>query len=916
MEPPTENTNTGPFPVAGLVNSAWLSAIVTNLPQGVVLEDNNHSIQITNQQLCDLFHVKVKAADLTGKRTSVLFRELHEVFEDPIAYSKRTRTLVRLGQPSHKEVVKLKDGRMLLRDYIPIKENDRITGHLWMYSEETERIRSEALLQEQQKFYEDILNSLPSDIAVFSPDHRYLYVNPVGVKDPEMRKWLVGKTDFDYCIYRGKDIALAERRHAVFSDIIASGKEKEWEEKFINKNGEVEYHLRKMSPLYDEHGQLVWVIGYSVNITERKKIEEKIQLSERRYRDLFNYSQAIICTHDLKGRLLSGNSAFSEILGYDESELVGKDIRDFLPEEDRPAYDDFYLKSISSGNNKIKGLFKIRHKTGRKVYLLYQNYRVEESSEGDAYIIAFAQDVTDRINVEKELKVAKRLTEETARNKERFLANMSHEIRTPMNGIIGITSFLQKTRLDEQQRSYLNIIQESAHDLLSIINDILDLEKLGTGNVQLEKIPFDIVAKTRSTMKLFELPAADHGTKIEFTNHLGEECWVNGDPTRFNQIMNNLLSNAVKFTSNGQITIEAHFTEETLGVPSLDFSIRDSGIGMDPANVQQIFQPFTQAYPETTRKYGGTGLGLAITKNLVELQRGKIWVETAPGKGSAFHFSIPCEYSNETEKQKGKDTQYNNRLGKLQVLLAEDNEVNQMLTKAILAQIGFETKVAATGREALDLMAANEFDVVLMDIQMPELNGLEATQMIRQMPGHKGTIPVIALTANALAGEETKYLSAGMNGYLTKPFSEAALYHVIESALNRNNDQKTQTDTPDMQAHNNETLYDLTLVNELARGNQEFIVNLSKIFVDTVPVTAAEMVQACAQEDWEQVGKLAHKLKSTIDTLGIHSLKDDIRLLEKNGKNKQDLESIPPMVAKTDSVISQVTAQLRSAFNL
>lgn len=922
MGTPSE-INTAFNPLTGIANNAWLSAVVANLPQGVILEDDGHVIQLANLRLCDLFDLKISPEELTGKTSAGLFTEINSLFDTPGDYIERIKFLVREKKASHKEVVKLKDGRILLRDYIPLSQDGIVTGHMWMYSEETERIKAEALLQEQQKFYEDVLNSIPSDIAVFSPDHHYLYINPVGLRDPELRKWLIGKTDFDYCMMRGKDVSFAQKRRDAFNDIVASGKEVEWEERIVNRQGEVEYHLRKMSPLYDEHGELVWMIGYSVNITERKKFEEKIQLSEKRYRDLFNYSQALICTHDLQGNFLSVNPSMLEITGYEEQEIIGRNLKDFLLPEDKHGVDDFYLKAFSEGNNTVKGIFRILNKAGRKVYLLYQNYKVEESPDSEAYIIGFSQDVSDRIKAERELKIAKKITEETARNKERFLANMSHEIRTPMNGIIGITSFLQKTPINEQQKSYLDIIDQSAHDLLTIINDILDLEKIGTGKIELEKIPFDIIAKTITVTKLFELIAKEKGFDIILENKIGEKLCIIGDPTRFNQSMNNLISNAVKFTHEGKIVVRAEIEKETPSDITLIFSVQDTGIGIDPSNVTKIFQPFTQAYPETTRKYGGTGLGLAITKNLVEVQGGKIWVDSVPRQGSTFHFSITYEKCKDSQKKfLEPKAAVKNELGDLRILLAEDNPVNQLLTSGMLDFLGFKVKVAANGNEAVEFLDTEDFDLILMDIQMPEKNGFEATKEIRSSQDHnRRNIPIIALTANALQGEEKKYMEAGMNGYLTKPFTEAGLYETIADVYNKTTSFASLNFEPIKQEimtqpGSEEKLYDLSLVSELARGNTEFIMNLAKIFIDTVPPTSKEMSEACDQKKWEQVGKLAHKLKSTIDTMCINSLKDDIRVIEKSGKEQTNLDKLPGLVEKANNIILTAAGQLKAEFKL
>ncbi len=883
--------------------------------QAALVSDNSGSVQLVNENFCQLFDLPVSSKELTGTSVAEVWRRISLNADDPKEFLPAIESISKSSEASTDILLHFQKNKIVSGKHIPLEDNGNLLGYVWQFNDVTEQYKAEQLLKEQRTFYEEVLDSIPSDIAVFSPDHKYLYINPVGLKDPEIRKWLIGKDDFEYCEKRGKDISFAQNRRDIFNEIITSGNEKEWEES-INKLGKIEHYLRRLRPIFNDRNELVWIIGYGLDITDRKQFEKRIQLSEKRYRDLFDFSQAIICTHDMQGNFLTANPSLLEVLGYELEDIIGKNIQSFLVEEDRLPFEDLYLNSIKE-NNKVRGIFKVLHKNGSKVYLLYQNYRVEESPEDEAYIIAFSQDITDRIKAEKELKEAKKITEEIAKNKERFLANMSHEIRTPMNGIIGITSFLQKTELNEEQRSYLNIVQESSNDLLTIINDILDLEKVGAGQIQLENIPFDIVRKTTTIIKLFEITAKNKGVEINFDNLVGDSLYIKGDPTRFNQVLNNLISNAVKFTSKGSVNIKAEKLQESENEIKLQFSVTDTGIGIDPNNVEKIFQPFTQAYPETTRMYGGTGLGLAITKNLIELQGGTIWVNTEPKKGSTFSFSISFEKPGEEEIQTKDRNSITNTLGKLNILVAEDNEVNQVLTTGILEQLGFNPSSARNGVEVLELIKKEDYDVVLMDIQMPEMNGYDATKVIRSFSNEKKNTPIVALTANALKGEDN-YFAAGMNGYLTKPFTEVALYQVIEKVIKDKENFIYQNNAIMSQNLQSETekLYDLTMVSELARGNQEFIMNLSKIFIETVPPTAKEMVEACEQKKWEQMGKLAHKLKSTIDTMNIASLKDDIRAIEKNGKEQKNLDVTVTMVENADKVIRQVSDQLKAEFNL
>lgn len=769
--------------VDNMTSNVWLSLLVSSLPDATLVTDQHRNILIANQLFCDLFGIKKSPADLTGYSAGELLSDISGNIADMVTVTNRIFSLYESRKAADGDEVRLKDGRIILRSHRPIQLKEQFIGHLWTYHDETENLRISQQLNEQKTFYEDILNNIPADVAIFSPSHHYLFLNPVAIRDADLRKWLIGKTDADYCIIRGKDMAIAEKRRAIFKKITADRRDHSWEEKLKNRQGEDHYMLRKMSPVYDEQGNLKLIIGYGVDITEQKKIEEQITLSEKKYRDLFNNSQAIICTHDMNGRLLDVNPALCELLGVKATELTGTNIKDVLPDTDLPMFEDMYIPSIVNNKN-VKGLFRIIGPAGKRLYLLYQNYYVTLPDQ-PPYVVAFAQDVTDRIKAEKELKAAKKNTDANAQAKEKFLANMSHEIRTPMSGILGIAALLQKTTLNLEQREYVGLLQDSAQNLLNIINDILDLGKITAGEIVLERIEFDIITKISSILQLFHVSAGDKKLALYFNNQAGSRFPVIGDPTRFTQILNNLLSNAIKFTHAGSIELYAGIEDENEEEAILHFYVKDSGIGIDENKLIQIFQPFTQAYADTTRKYGGTGLGLAITQNLIELQQGQIWVESKPKKGSTFHFVItyskpPRSMKAVVETDISKPVRVSNQLGQLKVLLAEDNDINQLLAKSILQYWGFETKVATNGNEALHLLKQENFDIILMDIQMPEKSGIEAAEEIRALPDPvKNQVPIIALTANALKGEEIRYFAAGMNDYLTKPFNEHELYTVI-----------------------------------------------------------------------------------------------------------------------------------------
>jgi PAS domain S-box-containing protein len=913
----------------GLTGNLPLQHILVNLPMAIMLADDQFNITFANHHFCELFNIQLLSKELNRMKLKQVAAEMKACFYNTEETISNLQRFIKEKQTVSDYSILLEDGRMLSLDYQPIYAQEELSCHQFIFTDKTKSIKAIQQAVSQKKLYENILNHLPSDVSVFSPDAKYLYLNPAAVKSEELRTWMIGKTDFDYCKSQKKDMQLAETRKKIYQKAINTKKPVEWEEQLINKEDEQEYHLRKMSPVLNEQGDVSLLIGYGMNISERKKIENRIQLSEKRYRDLFNYSQAIICTHDLQGNFLTVNPALCESVGYTEEEITSKNLRDILPPEDHKGLAENYLLSIAT-ESKAKGVFRILKKNGSKMYLLYENFKVEEANI-PPYVIGFAHDITDRINAERELKIAKKITEETSQLKERFLANMSHEIRTPMNGILGMSNLLQRTPLNPEQQHFLTIINESAQNLLTIINDILDIEKIAAGEVHIESIPFDIVSKTRSVLNLFEYTSKAKEIKFVFDNKLGDTLIIEGDPTRYNQVLNNLVSNAVKFTNKGCITVSATVQSQTHEDIILQFSVIDTGIGIEENKLVKIFEPFAQAYPDTTRKYGGTGLGLAITKNLVEMQGGNINVKSTPDYGSKFTFTITYKKSHLEEMEKPEPEIQKpvfNELGKLRVLLAEDNEVNQLLARSIMMYWGVETKTATTGNEVMELLKKEDFDIILMDIQMPEMNGLEATEEIRKLADErKKNIPIIALTANALKGEEKKYIAVGMDDFLTKPFKEKELYEVISRVLKNKgsfgrvlvseveNNLSSSTINEEVKAEPGR-LYDMLLLNELSRGNQDFILSLVKIFINTIPKNSTEMVEAANNKSWEKVSKLAHKLKSTIDTMHINTIKQDIRSIEINAKNKAELISVANLVQKVHSTIEKVTIQLKDQFSL
>ncbi len=640
----------------------------------------------------------------------------------------------------------------------------------------TEAKKHEEQLQRSQKFLDSIIENIPNMIFIKdAKDLNFIHFNRAGedlIGFP--RDAFIGKNDYDFFTKEQADFFTQKDREVIRSGKIADIPEEPIQTK---DKGTRILHTKKLGMTAPDGSQ--YLIGIAEDITEKKGIEDALRQSEERFRTIYENAPIMIDAFDSEGKCILWNKACEETLGYSKAEISGRTdtLEIFYPDE-RVRRE--VLASIQTPDGKFRE-FKVRRRDGQDVYQLWANFALPKNG-----VISIGIDINERKLAEQELVRARLIAEEATKIKSEFLANMSHEIRTPINGVIGMIGILLDTQLSEEQRDYAETVKRSADTLLTVINDILDFSKVEAGKLEFEEDDFDLARVVLDAVQTLSFASREKNIRLIVDAPSSYPTQFRGDAGRIQQILTNLLSNAIKFTFEGTVTLRVK-TEIGQSGQQLRVEVEDTGIGIPTEALDRLFKAFSQADSTTSRRFGGTGLGLSICKRLVELMGGEIGVKSTAGKGSTFWFTLPLTAAERKSALVAPTSEADPAVSLIDgkhILIAEDNLINQKVALKQMEKLGYHASVVSNGVEALEALNHAAFDLILMDCQMPEMDGFQATRMIREgKTANSAQIPIVAMTANAMTGDREKCIAAGMDGYVSKPVKLDELDRIVKICL-------------------------------------------------------------------------------------------------------------------------------------
>lgn len=639
-------------------------------------------------------------------------------------------------------------------------------------------------------------------------------------------------------------------------------------------------------------------------------------------RSLIEASQDPLITISPEGRITDMNEAFSTVTEIPRSALLGTFFYQYFtdPQQACKVYQEVFKNGFVTN-------YPLKIKDGKLMDVLF-NGSVYKNNTGEIIgAVVIARDITEEKIIQKELieakifaeqalqkaEIATATAEESVKSKQQFLSNMSHEIRTPMNAIIGFTKVVLRTNLDAKQKEYLTAIKISGDALIVLINDILDLAKVDAGKMQFEKKPFKLTVSISAMLQIFESKIREKNLKlITSYDPIIPEILV-GDAIRLHQIILNLISNAVKFTSEGSIKLDTKLLRETDQNVEIEFSIKDTGIGIKEDKIDSIFENFQQASSSTSRIYGGTGLGLSIVKQLVEAQGGKITVESQLGEGSRFRFVLPFEKTSLKADFETTIILFEQENSQIKILVVEDMELNQLLMKTLLDDFGFFCDIAANGKLAIEKLQASEYDIILMDLQMPEMNGFEATEYIRKVM--QSDIPIVALTADVTTIDVKKCKEVGMNDYISKPIDERLLYSKIMYLIKKPIIPQETTNISNPKKIKGEPL-DFTYLKSITKSNPKLMTEMIHLYLKQTPPLIDSMKSSLHTRDWPSLRASAHKIIPSFNIIGLdRKHQETAKKIQEYAVNMEFTAETKAMILHLETICNDAYEELEIELN-
>ncbi len=732
-----------------------LSTLITNLQKGVLVEDENRKIILVNQLFCEIFNIPVSTEDLIGVDCSQSAEQSKHLFENPEQFVANINKILVRKEICVEEKLILKDGRVFLRNYIPIFLEREYRGHLWEYTD----------------------------------------------------------------------------------------------------------------------------------ITKQHLSQELIRKSEEKYRGIMNNMELGLMEVDLNQTIIRAYDRFCKMVGYTEEELIGKNAQQlFIDEEFNKTLEDEH-KERGKGRASSYEL-RLNKKDGSKIWTIISGAPILDENGVLVGSMGVHYDITERKQLEQELELAKQIAEDARQAEKQFLANMSHEIRTPLNAIIGMTHLLYDTRPNKQQYEYLDILKTSADFLLSLISDLLDMAKIEAGRIEVQNHPFDLVGLLRTNQRVFQIKLEARPIELNLMVDARISGTYIGDDLILNQALLNIIGNSEKFTEEGSIDITVKLKKEINGISWIEFKIADTGVGIPQEKLELIFQKFKQITTQGN-KHKGTGLGLAITKQLVELQGGTISVKSEEGEGTIFTFLLPFQKSDTEVVQNTNEIQFApSSVEGCKILVAEDNIMNQKYIINLLTKWNVDFTIVLDGKKAVEQVQKQLYDIILMDIQMPNMDGYEATITIRNTKNLNQNTPIIALTASAMLDQKNKALATGMNDFITKPFAPNNLLNVIQRYLEN---AKTRVEQIAIPQNHSSSMLDYARLKQLYGDDKEYAADMIQTFLDDVLPDFVVMDQFINQKDLDNLAQLTHKLKPTLGMVGLSEMEILMNEIDRKAKEEIDI---------------------------